>query len=69
MERHKYLDSYALVCTVTSSDYCNVDLNTALYDWSYDQFLPIKIYYDLQEDRNYWEEKRVREEERRNNSQ
>lgn len=55
--------------SVTGSEYCSVDANTVLYDWCYDQFLPLETFVLLQDDRKYWADKQHQEEMERNNQQ
>ena len=58
------MDTYARVYNLTGSDYCNIDVDTILYKWSYDQFLPLETYVLFQEDRRVWAERQQKVDEK-----
>lgn len=51
MENHPTIDTYARVFNLTASESCNIDADTLLYKWSYDQFLPLETHVLFNEDR------------------
>ena len=63
---HPQLDLYTRVYSITGSEHCKIDVDTLLYKWSYDQFLPLEVYTLFQEDRRVWAERQQETDNKKN---
>lgn len=51
MERYPHLAHLSRLHALAKSDFCNIDTDTLLYKWCWQQFVELELYVDFCEDR------------------
>ncbi len=57
LEQDPEIAIYSRLFSLTSSEFCSVDVDTALYHWDYAQFAALEKYIEFCEDRRKWADK------------